>query len=301
MKNERGEVIKQMLVSMAIEVPPRRAFDEAAFNALVASSQGDPKAVLFLVVRRCRLCTLTWLHEQGAVTAHDIRYSGAVAAAFRRGRLDFLGWMFSNLDLTSTNAWEGFNAAFVASAGEGNLQNIQWLHSTVKERADNKAAFQRAARNGCFDVMIWMHQVFQLTKQDIELGVFEIVALKGRLDILQWLHTAFAWTIEDLRADENAALGMAANNGYLHILKWMKDVFPLATEDVRANSNYAIECAVINGHLKVVRWFQENYNLEARDFIGDDDWRRQMAIDNDKHEVLAWLSVTFGSHTGLSS
>ena len=85
----------------------------------------------------------------------------------------------------------------------------------------------------------------------------------------------------DLHADDNYALGWAADFGHLEVVKYLLE----QGADLNANNDEALRFAAEKGHLEVVKYLlEQGANLHA-----DDNLALRFAANHDRLEVVQYL------------
>ncbi|MEC8678044.1 MAG: ankyrin repeat domain-containing protein [Candidatus Margulisiibacteriota bacterium] len=104
-------------------------------------------------------------------------------------------------------------------------------------------------------------------------------------------------TAQDVKANNNTALGVAAENGNVEALLYFKDEFGLTTQDAKDKQNYALRMAAQNGHVGVLSFLKNKFGLTTEDARDKQNYALRMAAQKNEIEVLGFLKDEFGLTT----
>lgn len=182
----------------------------------------------------------------------------------------------------------------IASAIEGNLPAIQWLHSLnfMSYSVNSPRRCGAAARNGHHHILMWLvKNGYRIDKRVVidaafsgSIEMFEILkrlgytpnnetisiaAALGHVDLIEWI-----CNLNCIYIHANRLIHIAAAAGQTKVLEW------LPYEKVEHNWSI-VGIAAYNGHLDTVRWLLEK---------GYDRYTAmQYAIQGEQHVVRDWI------------
>jgi hypothetical protein len=110
-----------------------------------------------------------------------------------------------------------------------------------------------------------VHAIFGLSKSDLRntapLPVFASAAMIGRVDLMMYIHQTWDMTPDDVRDGANYVLRMAAQYGRVNVLRFLVATYHLTREDANDCYWYAFREASQNGHVEVLRFMADTWGL----------------------------------------
>lgn len=195
------------------------AFDLTSHEALVS-----PEEALFLPrgveLEQAALSLLQWqvthFHlTRATVPAATLR--GTLCNAAEGGQSDVVRWAIQHFDLSSAEIIvpEEHRSILACAAFGGRLELLQWLEARfawatnehLVRVEDNGTPLSRACGKGQLEVVQWLVETYQLTKEDLFVGdALALACTTGELATVQWLATRFLLTADDFRHRDCLAL-----------------------------------------------------------------------------------------------
>ncbi|RLN02786.1 hypothetical protein BBJ28_00025376, partial [Nothophytophthora sp. Chile5] len=245
--------------------------------------------------------TLQWLLES---YLPDEFLTKAVAEAASAGRLHVLEWLWANYrsrgywgstelggavrnkhsavvawlrDHTVPRQESAFRLVNIAVCC-GDLTTLQWL--TEQFDVDTKEALDLAARQGQWDVAIWIVENCELEAhlEERYSRYFHRAAGDGNLAFLRLATSRRLWTPN--AEDGSSMISLAAVGGHLEVVKWLHEELGINS----AGEGYAQ--AAVGHHLEVIKYLHEKHLRNSSELSLMDEAARSGFLD-----VVQWLHV----------
>lgn len=197
---------------------------------------------------------------------------GAVQAAARHGRVDFLRALRLELALDLELARLDRNAALRSAAALGRIAVLRelraWGLGADDARALDNEALRCAATAGHVGVLEELATGWGLLATDAvarENEALRFAARGGHVRALRALRALWGLGASDARARSNEALRWAAQHGHLAVLRSLRVEWQLTRADARSGENEALRSAARDGRVSVLRELREGWSLTADD------------------------------------
>ncbi|KAF1326184.1 hypothetical protein FI667_g8652, partial [Globisporangium splendens] len=164
-------------------------------------------------------------------------------------------WFLENRWMELSGA-AGFFDPLGAAVSSGKLDAVIWLHTAAMRRLC-PSMMGKAAANGHLHVMEWLrkHSTDGCSVMAIDSaamnGHLTRAAWNGNLEMLMWLHQNYQ--LEEPEETPESDFDKAAAGGFLHVVQWLH-----VNRSQDRCTKQAMDHADANGLLDMVQWLYEN-------------------------------------------
>lgn len=250
--------------------------------------------------------SLVLLHQLYGLNKEDLRnhnYPVLTYAAQYNDRLEIVQMLHQVYGLNYEDLMVRPDVLIESVIGTGKISILEIYHRDYGLTGDHlrqlgtDQIFEIVIVNQQPEVLKLLHDLYGLTRQDMDPEILIRAARSNQLGMLQILHDDYGFRLNDLRLELPSILLTIGQEGWVRQLEFLRRVYGLDYQELKETGDFMLllNGAVNRGHNRLIKFLYDQMGFRARDFTQTQLQQFVlMALSNNHQQTADLLEELFG-------